>query len=312
MTDRSDNRKTSQGDLTKATGLLGLLGLLVRERHFVIASLILGVSTVSWTAAVEWYGIVTQRLPVAWPEKPVKVEVDDELRMLSLATTFGPYVRMHDGEFFKDPKTGKPKLDGVPDGEIVFEKDQVKELGIISTEQRRLERRSPWYLARVYRDSRPDRAFQTWQINVTYYTGGVDRVPHVSEVCLQAGGAEILGQTSVNFNIPNAPLPWNKPFKCKRTLYRRMGQTGKRVDYYMFCYNGRPMADWKMVRSAVANPFVRYSYFAKIQFTPWNEVDDIEQADKAAEEFLSYALPAILQTLPTEEDVKKQGLQENN
>ena len=286
-----------------------LLGWLARERHFVIAALILGISTISWTAAVEWLGIAIQRLPVAWPEE---VEVDEDYRMLSLDTRFGPFVMLKDGDFGKDPKTGKPKLDGVPDGEIIFEKDQLKELGMISTKERLLDRLSPWYVARIYRDTRPDRKYHTWQLNVTYYTGGADRVPHVSEVCLQAAGAKIQGQTFVEFDIPEVPSSWSNSIQCKRTIYSRPGQIGKRVDYYTFCYNGKPMADWKMVRAKVANPFERYSYFAKVQFTAWNKVDNEEQADKAAEEFLSYALPAILRTLPTENDVKQQGSKENN
>ena len=56
----------------------------------------------------------------------------------------------------------------------------------------------------------------------------------------------------------------------------------------------------------MALPWPRHNYFAKIQFAPagYSSFTDLADADRAAAEFIKYALPAALETLPDVADVE--------
>ena len=291
------------GKQTPAAGAGGIGALIVRERHFVVAAVVLLAATLSWSAMKTALEIVTQRKPTPWP---AVVQVDNEFRLVGLPTTHGPFVRIEDGEFFKDPNTGEAILDGEPDGEPTFDEEERKLLGLQCDEQLRISRRSAWYIARYYRDTRPGRDGRIWVLHVYYYTGGVDRVPHVSEVCLQAAGASIDSRNKVSFDIPGLRRPWDQGVDCNRILYQRAANAGYTyADYYTFAYNGEPTADFMYIRRQMAKPWAQYSYFAKIQFSLQKSIISADESDKAAEEFLSYVLPDVLKMFPSIEDMKK-------
>ena len=301
---------------SRDSGLAGVVGRLLKDRHFLVAAAVLTVAAVGWGAAVEILGIVMQKQPVPWPEG---VQVDSHHRLLSLAKTFGPdgrYERVEgDGVLWKK-RGGKPDKDGKPDGEIEFQQDVLETLRIGTKYDRtRYEsRRSNWYVSRIYQDVPAQGEHHYWHLDVTYYTGGLDKVPHVPERCLVAGGASILRTDTVKFTVSSDRPSWNGEIPFGRTHYVTRGKFGPdhRLEYYTFCFNGRPVSDWRQVRGKLLNPFQRYSYFAKIQFGPRESVSDFAATDRAAETFMRHALPKVLKLLPSPEDVERLSEKQDN
>ena len=290
-----------------------VLAWCLANRQYLVAAVLMSVTALGWTVAVERLKIYTRKRPVPWPDG---VKVGEDFRLLSLADRFGPYVLAGDGELERN-KDGSPKRDGKPDGEIVFEEHLLDTLKIgTSTDKDNLpDRQSNWYVSRIYRDTavapRDPRGY--WQLDVQYYTGGVDVVPHIPEICLVAGGATILRTDDVQCSVPAAPSPWDGPIVLRRAIFSRSSPNGSRssqfAQYYTFSLNGEPESRREMVRGKLLNPFVRHAYFAKIQVAPRWAILDSQQADEQARRFLRFCLPQVLKVLPMADDVKKLGEQ---
>jgi len=271
--------------------------------HFVVACVLFGVTAVGWTLAVELLEWATHKEPVPWPEG---VLVDDTtFRNISLPTTIGPFKRVEEDGIFYRKEDGSPKLDGEPDGEHILDDEILEPLGVGSylDKQRVKKRCSNWYVSRVYEDTRKDCAYRYWRLGVYYYTGGQDLVPHVGEACLVAGGATILHPSNITFDIPAARNPWDKSLTFRRTPSERKSR--KYVQYHVFSLNGKPESNRLTVRGKLAVPWIRHSYFAKVEFAPNSEIKDNAKADAAAEEFIRHILPVVLKSLPTSEDIKQ-------
>ncbi len=281
------------------------------NRHFMVAAIILGLTAAGWGVAIDLLQWATHKEPVPWPDCVI---VDDAtFRNVSFPTKLGPYVRAEDGQLDRNADL-TPKKDGRPDGELILDETVMEPLkiGTWLDKSRIAERRSNWYLSRIYIDTRKNkraRRYLQWRVNVTYYTGGLDKVPHVPDACLVAGGATIVDASDVKFSVLAARRPWDEPVTFGRTLYERHDrqnqQTVQYVQYYAFSLNGEPEANRLTVRRKLAYPWVRYCYFAKIQFGPLSPITNSEEADAAANEFLNYLLPEVLQTLPSSKDVSK-------
>jgi len=307
---RRRSKKTSQ-----ATGVLAWCGA---NRHFVIATLILATSTGVWYLAAETIGLFFMSKPVPWPEG---VEIDGQTyQNITLPTTLGKYRRAEEGDLpwvEDDPKNP----DGKPDGEITIRSETLEELkiGTALDGERHKDRRSNWYVCRLYIDETGDemsKQFPLWRLNVYFYTGVVDQVPHVAEKCLVAGGATIIAPANdaerfKAFQVSADPAlraPWNAPVEFKRTRWqvenKKNGRTDQYVQFYVFSMNDSPATDRNIVRLKLADPRVNHSYYAKIEFSPANPVRDTELADKAAERFLAEFLPHVIRALPTRETIK--------
>jgi len=279
-----------------------LAGLL--EPHFLVAATLLALTAGGWNATIHFLQWATEKKSVPVPEC---VQVDPhEFRWRNMPSRMGPFVLTGDGEL--NTRNGQPEFDGRPDGEIVLEGDMLSALRIGSDLDRsRLKQRcSNWYGIGIYRDSRePNRL---WRLEVYYYTGDVDKVPHVPERCLVAGGATLLDSTGLHFAAPQAPPPWDNT-KFIRTLYQytdsREGITRQAVQYYTFNFNGKTESSWKAVRLGLAYPWVHYCFFAKIQFAPLTPVTDAETTDRQAAEFARAFMPEVIRHLPTAADVAK-------
>lgn len=279
------------------------------NRHFVIASVILGVSAVGWGGAIYLLEWATHKMSVPWPDQ---VAVTKEGRLTSLPVRIGPYRRCRDGELGKDGQK-----DGEPDGEITYRKDVRETLGINSLASQLEARRGNWYIDRVYVDTRASPgggppAYPVWRLSVTFYTGDLDKVPHVPERCLNAAGAQVRGTDKVDFSFIGPPgwAGWHEKLAFNRTRSIAAYSGQRNVDYYVFALNGEPTRHWETVRWTLSRPWKPYCYFAKIQFSPLTSkgVGDLKTADKAAEEFLEYVLPEVLKSLPTVADVERQEL----
>jgi len=277
----SPSEKTQRPPPLKRT-----LAAVVGDRHFMVAAVILAVAAAGWGMTIRLLQWVTQKEPVPWARA---VRVDGETRrLLSLPSQLGPYA--------------------MPDkrAEIVLRDEQLELAGMktgYDNEERVARRRSNWYVIRTYRDERDGSGPRAWQLAAYYYTGGIDKVPHVPERCLVAAGARWLGTTDITFNAPGMGGPWEKPV-FRRAMFAQSGR--KFVQYYIFSLNGRPEGSWEVVRATLSlSPWMKYCYFAKIQFAPKGEVTDLDQTDRAAAEFAKHFLPSMLEMLPTAKDVER-------
>lgn len=269
-----------------------------KERHFLIAALILAITAFGWDLALGKLRWVMRKEPVPWPKG---VLVSEDFRLLTLPEQLGPYVLAERGD-------------------LDLEEEDLELLGVGTSQDkdRHAQRRSNWYNVRIYRDTRkaPGEPYSVWRLEVYYYTGGLDTVPHVPERCLVVGGATTLDSESENipFKVPAARKPWDNAIAFRKVPYEksdrlRLNQQ-RYVTYYIFSLNGKPEQSWEVVRVTLMHPLVRYCYFAKIQFAPLNEIVDSDEADKSAEDFVNFFLPSVLRTLPMPNDVQKLNSQE--
>ena len=297
--------KSDRGKAVKPSG-----SGLIPNRHFLIAVSVLSLATVGWYGVVKGRNLATTKEAVEWPEG---LEVDGDCRAISIPDRVGPYVLAEDGELEKDENRA-PKFDGRPDGEVVLPDDVLESLKINTVlDRRRLdERKSNWYFVGIYRDTRqegPRAPRRYWRVEVFYYTGGLDTVPHVPERCLVAGGATLLGSDGVEFHVPSARPPWDKPLTFQRTRYEvpdRLGLSSYRyAQYYAFSLNGKPEESWKRVRLTLSYPWVRRCYFAKFQFAPLGSITDQAETDRAAEDIVRHFIPVLQDVLPMPDAVEK-------
>jgi len=208
-------------------------------------------------------------------------------------------------------KNGKPVLDGEPDGEetIIGEVLESLAIGTALDSARHASRTSTWYVSRIYidRSKVAGQRYRSWKLDVTYYTGSLDKVPHVPERCLRAAGMQITRTGSVAFASPGTAAPWQDEVTCRYVEFEDPRRSWKNINvqYYVFSLNGRPQSDWMKVRATMSSVFGKYAYFAKIQFGPGGEIGSPGEARKAAEEFVRYMLPEVLKTLPMPEDIER-------
>ena len=283
------------------------------NKHFLVAATVLAVSTLGWYFAIDALGITLLKKPVPWPEG---TEVDHKtFQNKSLPKTFGTdgrFARAEDGELFFT-RDNKPILDGEPDGEITLKSVVLKQLkiGTALDRARLAERRSNWYVCRMYIDNKKrGKSFGVWRLNVYYYTGVRDQIPHVGEVCLAVGGATVIDSSEITFAAPACRrAPWNQPIEFRRTRWtaedKRTGRWHEYVQYYVFSMNDGPFNSRNAVRCELMWPWVNHSYYAKIEFSPNNRITDIDEADAAAEEFVREFLPHVIDALPTRQTVKR-------
>ena len=279
--------------------------------HFGIVAFILAGTWAGWNKTREALGWATEKEPVPWPEQ-VKVNGETS-RLESFPDEVGEigasgskrFVLVPDGEFRWLAK------DDLPDGEIFLD-DTVKEiLGIgTSFDKERFDARSSnWHIVREYRDNTRSVGdpLRYWRLEVCYYTGRLDTVPHVPERCLKAGGAIVTSSRDVTFNVPGLLNPWDVPVQFRRIDAERTDDYGvphQSVTYYTFSLNGDPESSWEKVRFTLTLPWIRHCYFAKIQFGPKGYLSGTVDIDTQAEDFAKNFLPLVLQALPTPTDIE--------
>ncbi len=314
-----------QLEIVPEPGWLRALPRVFANIHFMVALGILVLTAAGWGVAVNVLKLATEKSPVSWP---AGVEVNDKFVMTSMPDKMGPFEFVSaDGELDYDPKTQGFRKDGQPDGdgEATITHDVMELLGIgTATDERNLPlRRSNWLSIRTYRDNRRPAGdpLRYWRLEVYYYTGGVDLVPHTPEVCGVAGGAQWLGTTDMPVTISDLEAPWgNTPLAFQRAMFQRTDMqgsiAGQYVQYYILCLNGSPRSSRNEVRFALGSLFVKHAYFAKVQFAPLPAVQrqagrlvyaipDPSQADQAVADFVRYFMPHVLKTLPAPKDIER-------
>ncbi|MBS3735161.1 MAG: hypothetical protein KGY99_09590 [Phycisphaerae bacterium] len=275
----------------------------LRDRHFVFTVIVLVVCAGGWNVAHSTLKWTFRKEPIPWPEG---ARVNEEFRWANLATV----LRDADGEIRYRMITEDADDDGRADGEMHLRDNELELLGIghALDRRRRPKRRSNWYVIRHYRDVKTG---QHWRLGVYYYTGMLDTVPHVPERCNIAGGMTRIGRLSrsVKLNVPPAALDadapglkWSGPIPFQRSVFE--ADSGHRTaEYYTFSLNGHCEPRWEVIRLRLSAPWMKYCYFAKIQFSPRHSVRDLEALDRQAEAFMACALPAVFKGLPTPDDI---------
>lgn len=261
--------------------LLGRLG-----GSFWVAVLVLALASGWWLfakAGLRWW---LEKESVPWP---AKTSVSEDFRLTSLPEQMGAFKFV--------PGSDRKLLD-----------DQRETLGIGTSwdKTRSASRQSNWYSFRSYVDTRlPEHApYRQWELEITCYTGAMDSVPHTPETCLVQGGQKLSGDTErLAWDVPGV-APWNR-LAVNRVRFESQ-QAMRYSQYYLFSLNGRPEGDWKSVRLEAIKPWVRFFYFAKIQFSTTTPVEEsgIREGDAKAREFLQAVLPYVLQNLATPGDLE--------
>jgi hypothetical protein len=280
---------------------------LLRDRSFVAAVVILGLTATVWPFTISALHWAQEKTPIAWPRgardgQPWAVEVSEDFRWTNLPTRLGKYVQ------------GSPYPNS--NGEIVLPKETRDILGVgrFNDAPRRATRSSNWYVSRIYEDPGQSQGspFKYWQLDVIYYTGSAEKVEHVPDRCMLAGGFVPFGpRVNVSFASDGIGSDWPKDHQFVRAGFTRGGDkpTPKEfqvVEYYTFVLNGVDETSWERVRLHMATtPWEKHCYFAKIQFTPLGYVSDLAACDRAAQSFVNAFLPEVLRALPTRDAVQR-------
>jgi hypothetical protein len=148
-------------------------------------------------------------------------------------------------------------------------------------------------------------------LQVYYYTGLVDAMAHVPEVCGAAAGLTPIDRLTTSFRLRQpvwlggAPGGENTAVTFARIQSEYARTPGaRRLDYYVIVVNGSPQTDRDTARLSMLHDLTsRHNYYAKIQFAPLVVIDPAK-ADEAAGEFVNAFLPQVLKMLPSAQDVK--------
>lgn len=274
------------------------LAKLLQDKPFLIATVVLVTTAVLWGIAVETMGIVLNKKGLPWP---AGCSISQDYRLLSLPKNHGFY-----------------KM--VPGSDIAIPKSTLEPLKIGSTfdEIRYDERKSNWYLRRQYFDSRADEEnpspYDRWYLDVYFYNGGADTVPHIPERCRGVAGITGIQSDPVELDIASGRMPegwrdWPGQVPFQRVTFNQKLTRGiqqhdlLRSEYYIFVVNGRPENNWWNVRVKMKSVWIEHCYFAKVQFGPigGGEIRSPEESNQRAAEFIQSVLPDLLRNLPTAE-----------
>ena len=281
------------------------------DARYIVAVAFMLAAAIGWNVAL--YGLDLAKRPVPAPDFAV---VQDH-RLHNFPDSFGDFVLA--------PETDPPTPDDrKQDGITELSEDILDVLGTLKHEWN-------WYYMATYRDTRRSgKQKQRWvRLDITYYTGLLEAVPHVGERCIAASGGTVLRDKAEAITVAMGALPadWEEQWK-KIDVYRTPWEKTKKdgsietgVQYHVFSVNGSPMAHWEQIRWDLGSPLLRYCYFAKIQIAAFEEKDrggakdgdtnekhdlkTLKGNDAYCAEFLREAMPHILKVLPTVGDVRR-------
>ena len=169
----------------------------------------------------------------------------------------------------------------------------------------------------TYRDKRvpPSQRGRYIRLDITYYTGPLEVVPHVPVRALTASAGRIdpAGTGPLVMTLPGLPQPWAEALKkisVQRTVYvwtdRSTGGEERGALYHFFIVNGRPAHRWEAVRSETTSRFRKHCYFAKVQVSLGGQgLHDVAAWDTFCQEFLRQAMPVVVEFLPSQTDLRQ-------
>lgn len=242
--------------------------------HFLVASGILLVAAVGWNTARSRWQLYMAKRPV--PPPPGTLVVNYQLK--SFPKNLGPYTLIEE--------SAKP-----------LKEDVLETLGTAGNPNN-------WYYMAVYEDKA---AREQIRLDITYYTGLLDAVPHVGERCIVAGGGTIRPDLCGKrvLALTQGSQEWRQ-LPMYRTAYEitQGMDTAQMFQYHVFSMNGVPTESWETVRLNLTKPWVKYCFFAKVQAAPVASNLTPEASDEITRRFMDRAMPAVLLFLPTRQDIE--------
>jgi len=179
------------------------------------------------------------------------------------------------------------------------------------------------YISWVYHDTRKQRGepgAEIW-LHVAYYSGTLDTVPHVPEICYVAGGArpkdvevERVTLDGKDYDQDADGQLWSRTIRGRpvrmpaaeldlRSFEFVPRATARDLDAaadwasYFFVVNGRATGDLASLRLEVMNLRARYAYWCKVQLRATG-ARSRDEAMRAKQQFLSAVMPEIMAKLP--------------
>jgi len=155
------------------------------------------------------------------------------------------------------------------------------------------------YLEAVIEDptlSGPGEPGRRIDLFVTYYTGGVDQVPHVPEECYVGGGYDILESSTLDLTVPGVGLPDDR-LEVRRLLFQsgRSGGEAVRPVLYFFMVNGSFVSSRTAARVRLADVRYKHAYFSKVELAFQNGAQpDGKQSTALAAKLLTKVLPVLV------------------
>jgi len=151
------------------------------------------------------------------------------------------------------------------------------------------------------------------RVHLAYYTGLLDAVPHIADVCQLAGGAESAGASrEVTWTVGNLPAPWRQweQTRMRRSAFvRKLRRRGEHrsIIFYVFSVNGEQANDRVAVRWSLADPTKKHCYYVKIEISAGQVGGPLsdEQCEEMCQAFFSAAAGAIFQHLPSAERIQE-------
>lgn len=250
----------------------------LRSPHFWVALTVLLIAAVGWNATMRAMGVVL-----------AKAKVPLESPLGTFPDRFGDRFRIakeYNTDIFHEGKAHLPH-------------DVVETLG---TEE---------YIDWIFIDERSSTTSPTAvRLHVAYYTGILDAAPHVPDNCMVAGGLTPAGDSVVVWPVENVSEEWGEwqAVEVKRAAFQHKdatGPEGRIVSYYVFSVNGKPMSDRKDVRFALANPFAKYCYYAKIELSSWGGGLSEEDREAVCREFFAEAMPHLQKIMPSPQHIRE-------
>jgi len=238
--------------------MVGILRTVLKDRAFVISALILLVSAAGITSVAKAMKLHFRKLPV-----PLRKDLQefDTIKLLPDYKLVGGKQRL--------PKEIEEQL-----GTDQYVQCLLEDTGITG------EKGGGKYIS----------------FFVTYYTGGLDQVPHVPEECYAGGGLQQVGDRYTTVEVPGIGLENNRLrvrelfFQDPRTLVR-----AEKPVIYFFMVNGKFMVTRTDVRRSLGRLRLKYAYFSKVELSfPGAVPPDRDQALKLAGRFLAKALPILI------------------
>ena len=128
-------------------------------------------------------------------------------------------------------------------------------------------------------------------LDVTYYTGGHNLVPHTPDVCRVGGGYQQSEPAETREVVIDTlpPEVQNVPLRLLTFVKTAIFDNNKTSVTYTFCCNGDFTASRDGVRLRVSDPTTNYAYFSKVE---------ISFPDASREQNLAGAVKLLRRVLP--------------
>ena len=292
-------------------------------RGFLLVVVVLAVAAVGLNAAARGLQLVFKKHPV-----PLRHRLDDV--QAGVPREMGPWVSVHQTSTLdEDVQHSLGTRDFVFRTYVdrrIAGKDVVERLvtlgreidGLDEQDKAQLElkrsKQREWY--GILRRIQADRPEAVMALAVTFYTGMVDTVAHVPDVCMVADGYQPKNPTKLSVAAGEYPDGSPRQVEMQFTTFEDQtghGRVARNVAYLFHC-NGGYEPSHVGVRGKLQNLFERHGYYAKVELmTDEPARSDVRLAKNEAgtaravaamTDLLSVALPEVERCLPDWDEVK--------